>query len=93
MAIAALNHRPVICDKPETRLGAMIEYLRAVVLAPDEGWERCHAIFVDAQRCYLGDAACGMGSRGALSLRMRAIFADALRLDARGMILAHNHPS
>lgn len=93
MAIAALHQRPVACDNPETRLGAMIDYLRAVVLAPNEGRERCHAIFVDARRCYLGDAACGMGSRGTLSLRMRAIFADALRLDAQGMILAHNHPS
>lgn len=78
---------------PEDRLGALIAYLRSVVLAPDCSHERGHAIFVDSRRCWLGDASVGVGSLNALSLRMRALFGEALRLDARGMILAHNHPS
>ena len=63
----------------------MIEYLRAVVLAPDRGLgARCHAIFVDAQRCYLGDAACGMGSAGRCPLSDAGNFrGPRLRLSVR----------
>lgn len=64
-----------------------------MVLAPQDDRERCHAIFLDARRCLLGDASIGVGCRFALCLRMREIFGEALRLDARGVILAHNHPS
>ncbi|MDZ4271605.1 MAG: JAB domain-containing protein, partial [Erythrobacter sp.] len=71
----------------------MVNYLRNVVLAPPALHERGHAIFVDAQRAFLGDAAFGMGSLGTLQLRMRALFGEALRLGASGIILAHNHPS
>lgn len=71
----------------------MINYLRSVVLAPPAAHERGHAIFVDAHRAWLGDAAFGMGSMTTLSLRMRGLFSDALRLRAAGIILAHNHPS
>lgn len=93
MVIAALPVRPVPADSPEARLGALVAYLRSVVLAAQDERERCHAIFVDARRCYLGDAAIGLGGRNMLCLRMREIFSEALRLDARGIILAHNHPS
>jgi len=71
----------------------MIDYLRNVVLSPPALHERGHAIFVDARRVFLGDAAFGMGSLGTLQLRMRALFGEALRLGASGIILAHNHPS
>jgi DNA repair protein RadC len=71
----------------------MIAQLRTLVIAPEAPRERCHALFVDAQRCYIGDASVGLGSFSALSLRMREIFGEALRRDAHGIILAHNHPS
>lgn len=77
----------------EQRTAAMIDYLRSVVLTPPAQHERGHAIFVDAQRACLGDAAFGMGSKGTLQLRMRGLFGEALRLRATGIILAHNHPS
>jgi len=93
MVIAALQPRPPALVSPEHRLGELFAYLRRVVLAPGQDHERGHAIFVDAQRCWLGDASVGVGSFNALSLRMRTLFGEALRLDARGMILAHNHPS
>lgn len=78
---------------PEVRTLAMINYLRGVVLVPPARIERGHAIYLDAAHAYLGDAAFGIGSFCTLSLRMRALFGDALRLGAAGLILAHNHPS
>lgn len=93
MVIAALQSRPVPLGNPEAQLSAMIARLRMQVIARDVPCERCHAVFVDAQRCYLGDASVGRGGFSALSLRMRELFGEALRFDARGIILAHNHPS
>ena len=77
----------------DQRAGAMIAYLRGVVLAPPVTHERGHAIFVDAGGVWLGDAPCGIGTMSALSLRMRGLLGDALRHDAAGIILAHSHPS
>ena len=77
----------------EQYAAAMIGYLRRAVLAPPLTRERGHAIFVDAARVWLGDAACGLGSAGMLQLRMRLLLGEALRLDAAGIILAHSHPS
>jgi DNA repair protein RadC len=71
----------------------MIAYLRSVVLAPPAQYERGHAIFVDANCAWLGDAACGIGSMSTLTLRMRELLGEALRHDAAGIILAHSHPS
>ncbi|MFN3864971.1 MAG: JAB domain-containing protein [Erythrobacter sp.] len=78
---------------PEAQLGPLVAYLRSVVLHPQAERERCHALFVDARRSCIGDAGIGRGGRSGLRLRMREIFGEALRLDARGIILAHNHPS
>ncbi|UYV16898.1 JAB domain-containing protein [Porphyrobacter sp. ULC335] len=83
-------------DEPvsqEQRTTTMIAYLRSVVLAPPATHERGHAIFVDRQSAWLGDAPCGIGTMGTLGLRMRALLGDALRFDAAGIILAHSHPS
>lgn len=77
----------------EQRNAAMIAYLRGILLAPPVRYERSHAIFVDAKRSWLGDAPCGIGTMGVLTLRMRALLGDALRHDAAGIILAHSHPS
>jgi DNA repair protein RadC len=77
----------------EQRTVAMIAYLRSIVMAPPATHERGHAIFVDTNRAWLGDAPFGLGSLSALSGRMRALLGDALRHDAAGIILAHSHPS
>ncbi|WDA42780.1 JAB domain-containing protein [Erythrobacter sp. BLCC-B19] len=84
------RHR-VLC--PEERAGAMIAYLRGLVLAPPVRHERGHAIFLDANSAWIGDAPCGIGTMSALSLRMRTLLGEALQLDAAGLILAHSHPS
>lgn len=78
---------------PEQRASAMIAYLRGIVLAPPVRHERGHAIFVDADSVWLGDAPCGIGTMSTLSLRLRELLGEALRHDAAGIILAHSHPS
>lgn len=93
MVIAALQSRPAPTANPEAQLCDMIARLRMQVIGRDMPRERCHAVFVDARRCYLGDAGVGQGGFSMLSMRMREVFGEALRLDARGLILAHNHPS
>jgi len=75
------------------RRHATIDFLRATLLNPPVRFERGHAIFLDAQRAWLGDTAFGLGGLSSLSLRMRSLFGEAMRLGATGMILAHNHPS
>lgn len=93
MVMTALQTRPAPPAAFEALLGPLVAHLRSVVLYPQDERERCHALFVDARRTCLGDAGIGRGARGALCLRMREIFGEALRLDAHGIILAHNHPS
>ena len=80
-------------SSPEQRTAAMIAYLRNVVLVPPLKHERGHAIFVDADSVWLGDAACGIGTMTTLSVSLRALLGEALRHDAAGIILAHSHPS
>jgi DNA repair protein RadC len=77
----------------EQRAAAMIAYLRDMVLAPPLHRERGHAIFVDGDSNWLGDGPCGLGTISTLTLRMRVLLGEALRLDAAGIILAHSHPS
>lgn len=77
----------------ERRTAGMIAYLRRALLGPPAAHERGHAIFVDAASSWLGDGAFGIGTMQTLSVRMRTLLAEALRLDAAGIILAHSHPS
>ena len=93
MVMAALQNRPEAYAPQHDRLSALVAYLGKIVLAAGGRHERAHVIFVDGCRSFLGDSGIGTGSLGALSLRMREVFGEALRLGARGMILAHNHPS
>lgn len=91
-----MSARPLLREppaSPEQRAAAMIAHLRAVVLAPPHRRERGHAIFVDTNSNWLGDAPCGLGTMSTLTLRLRSLMGEALRLDAAGIILAHSHPS
>lgn len=72
---------------------ALVDFMRAMVIAPPFNAERFHVLFVDNAGSYLGDAPMGLGSSGALSLRMRDLFTKALVHGARGILIAHNHPS
>lgn len=78
---------------PASSNGATINFLKAMVITAPHNAERFHALFVDQRRSYLGDAPMGNGGSGGLSLRMRELFTKALSLSARGLLIAHNHPS
>jgi len=90
LAKAGFGTRP---DPEVSQAGAMIDYLRRAVLLPPAGEERFHAIFLDERRAFVADAPMGKGHHAALSLRMRELFQTALTVGARGLIVAHNHPS
>lgn len=93
VVMPALALPPAAAPAPERRSAAMIAHLRDILLAPPVQHERCHAIFLDAGRDWLAEAPFGIGTPGALTLRMRSLIGEALRHDAAGMILAHSHPS
>jgi len=79
--------------RDEARLGAMIHYIRDVVVASRPEREVLHAIFLDKQRAFVADQTYSQGQIAKLSLRMRDLFGRALSVGANGLILAHNHPS
>jgi DNA repair protein RadC len=89
-ALARASESP---PSQEQRTTAMIAYLRNLVLTPPAQYERGHAIFLDRDGAWLGDAPCGIGTMTTLAIRMRALLGEALRYDAAGIILAHSHPS
>ncbi|MEM7780904.1 MAG: JAB domain-containing protein [Pseudomonadota bacterium] len=72
---------------------ATVEFLRTMVITTPNIIERFHVMFVDAQGTYVGDAPLGQGRAGGLTVRLRGLFARALSLGARGIVVAHNHPS
>lgn len=80
-------------DPRQVQTTAMIRYLRGAVLSAPKGCERFHAVFLDARQAYLADASMGVERITALTLRMRDLFSKALAVGARGLIVAHNHPS
>ena len=91
MAIAALNHRPVICDKPETRLGAMIELpARVWCLRRTRGLgalscDLCGCTALLSRRCGLrhgqprGAVPCGCGQFSRTRLRGGGLFGGGMR--------------
>ncbi len=74
-------------------LARLVNHLRSAVLSDADCCERAHVLYLDASRRYLGEAAIGAGDIANLVLRPRNILTTGFRLGARGMILAHNHPS
>lgn len=74
-------------------MASIVDNLRGLVLAPPHQRERCHAVFLDDNRQFLGSNAIGLGRVDALSFSMRDLFQRALAIEARGMVLAHSHPS
>lgn len=55
--------------------------------------ERLAILYLDRDRLVLGVSETRLGEEAAITLPLRAIIADALRLNAAGLIVAHNHPS
>jgi DNA repair protein RadC len=55
--------------------------------------ERLAILYLSADRTVLCVSETRLGEEVSIELPVRAIIAEALRLDAAGLILAHNHPS
>ncbi len=55
--------------------------------------ERLAVLYLDAERVVLGVSETRLGEEAWIELPIRPIIADALRLEAAGLIIAHNHPS
>lgn len=74
-------------------LNAMLLHLRERMFTHGGRIEHLHAIFLDADHGFLADRQIGSGDAAGLALRMRTLFATALQLGSRALIVAHNHPS
>ncbi|MFN3990525.1 MAG: JAB domain-containing protein [Erythrobacter sp.] len=77
----------------ETHRERLVRHLRQALIRSGEACERGHVLFTDGAWRYLGDRALGAGGQASLVLRPREILMAGFALGARGMILAHNHPS
>jgi len=77
----------------DRQLNPMIEKLRRLVVAPPANCERFYVIFLGQNNVYLGISDFGYGRINGYTLRLRDLFRRALLLEARSMIVAHNHPS
>jgi len=55
--------------------------------------EQLHAFFLDVDHCYITDERVGEGGCGHVAGSLRGLVARAIDLGARGVVLAHNHPS
>ena len=75
------------------RFPSIFVYLRQSFTAAHTKIERLHLVFLDRDRQYLDDFVMAGNSPATVPVRMRDIFKHALRLDAAGLLAAHNHPS
>lgn len=55
--------------------------------------ERLAILYLNADRVVLGVSETRLGGELSVDLPLRSIIADALRFDAAGLVIAHNHPS
>lgn len=97
MILAAANlHRRALRREIEDRplIGshfALVNYLRAVLAREDR--ERVIALYLNASHRLVGQGNISVGSVSEAACCPRVIILQALRLDATGIIVAHNHPS
>ena len=78
--------RPVAANDPDLH-----GYLRGLLGA--QPLETLHAIFLDSEHGYITDESIASGGSSRLTGSTRRLVARAFDLGARGLILAHNHPS
>lgn len=90
---ANIQVQPSLASDPTKGLLPVIIYLRNLFAMSNPRREHFHAIFFDERCRYLDDYTLGSGDQASLSIRMRRLFAYALKVDACGLVIAHNHPS
>jgi len=87
------SHRSQDDGRKERQITSMIGKLRELVLAPPADSERFHVAFLDSTQRVASVSGFGVGCANALSLNLRDLFRHALLVEARSIIIAHNHPS
>ena len=50
-------------------------------------------VYLDRDQRYLDDTIIAYGSAACIPVRLRDVFARALKVGASGILVAHNHPS
>ena len=68
-----------------------LQYLR--VIFAGRTTEALHVTYVNGRAGYLADEFLGRGCPSSVNLNVRSLVERALELGARGVVLAHNHPS
>ena len=54
--------------------------------------EECHVAYLDRARCLVGLTILPGAGPDSVDIAVRALVAEALALDARALLIAHNHP-
>lgn len=78
-------------ERVNIQSGELARYLIATI--GTRPTETVLAIYVDRDDGYLADEVLAMGTESTVEFPTRLMIARALELGARGIILAHNHPS
>jgi DNA repair protein RadC len=91
MLVEASLRERVLRSKVTTDDPALLEYL--ILKLRGCAFEELHAIFLDADGCYLSEELISRGDIQSVESRTAPIFRCALDLDAASVILVHNHPS
>lgn len=86
------GHREAFTRVPlDSADAALHRYLRASIGSSKH--EIMVAIFADEAGYVISEEIVGEGDQGSLQLSLRRIFGKALKVEARRILLAHNHPS
>lgn len=82
-------------DLVRTDLGSNRQALEAYMLATMQNLpeERMVAIFADARGLVIAEEVLADGEKSHVQITPRRLFGRALKLDARRIVLVHNHPS
>lgn len=81
----------IVGERVDLRSPQLARYLIATIGA--QPTETVLAIYLDREDGYLCDEVLAMGSESAAEFPARLLIARALETGARGIVLAHNHPS
>ena len=85
--MARASEQPFVLRSPEDAVSLFAPRLR------DLACEKLLVAHLDAESRLLALVEAGDGGASEVELPLRAIVADALRLESAGLILAHCHPS
>jgi DNA repair protein RadC len=95
LAMRRLMHDGLREELIRSKLGqdrrALFDYLLSTMRKLPE--ERMIAIFADAEGFVIAEETIAEGTKGHVLVTPRRIFGRAMKLDARRILLAHNHPS